>query len=435
VSLWVTPASYQNLSPWNTSLAQNQSQVAFALDALRGVNDLNPASSLPAGLKNNAQATWDFGLLFPRQPQNLPGIFNTLSGEVAADAKLLSFQMTNQFLDFMLDSSLNGRSNSPGALAFAAAAGEQTTAPETALDYAPAAIKAPRSLSFEQRWSVWGSGFGSALNASGDSAVGSASVRAGSYGGVGGADYRVSPDTLVGFAASGGGGSWNVAQGLGSGHSDVFQGGVHVSTHFGPAYLAAALSVANHWMTTDRVAFGGDHLQASFNAQSYGGRMEAGWRYAMPAVTVTPYVAGVIQRFSTPSYSETDLVGGGFALQYSPGTATEIRGEVGARLDSLFAINAGTSLVLHARGAWAYDKITDPGLAAMFEAALAPGALPGSGVGFTVNGAELPNSLALAAVGAELRFANNWSMLANFHGEFGSGSQSYWGNGTVRYRW
>lgn len=432
VNLWVTPASYQNLSPWNISLTRNQNQVAFALDALRGVNDLNPAASLPAGLKNNAQATSDFGKLFPQQPQNLPGIFNTLSGEVATDAKLVSFEMTNQFLNFMLDSSLNGRRGGAAALAFAPE--EQTTAPDASLSYA-AATKPPAPLTFEQRWSAWGSAFGQGLNASGDPAVGSSSVSARIYGAGGGVDYRWSPDTVTGFAIAGGSTNWSVAQGLGTGRSDVVEGGVYGSTHVGPAYLAGALSVANHWMTTDRVAFASDHLKAAFNAPSYGARVEAGWRYAMPGVTVAPYVAGVAQRFSTPSYSETDLFGGGFALRYNSSSATEIRGEVGARLDSRLAINDDVSLILRGRGAWAYQTVTNAGLLATFEAALAPGALPGSGVGFTVNGAVVPKSLALAAAGAELRFTNNWSLQADFRGEFGSGAQSYSGTGTVRYGW
>jgi fibronectin-binding autotransporter adhesin len=431
VNLWVTPASYQNLSPWNISLTQNQNQVAFALDALRGVNDLNPAASLSAGLKNNAQATWDFGKLFPQQPQNLPGIFNTLSGEVAADAKLVSFEMTNQFLNFMLDTSLNGRRSGADALAFAA---EEPSVPDAALGYA-ATTKARAPLTFDQRWTSWGSAFGGGVNASGDAAVGSSSVSSHIYGAGGGLDYHWRPDTVTGFAVAGGSTSWNVAQGLGAGRSDAFEGGIYGSTQFGPAYLAGALSAANHWMTTDRTAFASDHLKASFNAQSYGARVEAGWRYAMPGVAVTPYLAGTAQRFSTPTYSETDVTGGGFGLQYHSNSATEIRGEVGARLDSRLAVSDDATLILRARGAWAYQMVTNPGLVATFQAALAPGALPGSGVGFAVNGAVVPKSLGLASAGAELRFTNNWSLAADFRGELGSGSQAYSGTGTVRYGW
>ena len=363
VNLWVTPASYQNLTPWNTSLTQNQNQVAFALDALRGVNDLNLAASLPAGLKNNAQATWDFGKLFPQQPQNLPGVFNTLSGEVATDAKLVSFEMTNQFLNFMLDTSLNGA---------AAKSGWRPT-PRSVMQPRPGR---PRRLALN---SAGARGARHSAAASMRTATRQwarpASARA-STAPVAAWIIAGSPDTVTGFAFAGGATNWSVAQGLGTGRSDVFEGGVYGSTHFGPAYLAGALSAANHWMTTDRLAFAGDKLQAAFNAQSYGARVEAGWRYTTQWAAVTPYVAGVAQRFLTPTYSETDLVGGGFALRYNSGSATEIRGEIGARLNSRVAINDDVALILHGRGAWAYQSVTDPGLVATFEAALAPGALP-----------------------------------------------------------
>jgi uncharacterized protein with beta-barrel porin domain len=440
VNLWVTPASYQNLSPWGISLTQNQNQVAFALDALRGVNDLNPAASLPAGLKNNAMATWDFGKLFPQQPQNLPGAFNTLSGEVATDAKLTSFEMTNQFLDLMLDSSLNGRRGGGGALAFADVPEEQRPAPlaldDIALGYAAApAPQVPAPPTFDQRWNVWASAFGRGLNANGNTAVGSSSVSARVFGAASGVDYRWGPDTVTGFAFAGASNSWTVSQSLGTGRSDAFQGGVYGSTHVGPAYVAAALSVGNNWMKTDRMAFANDHLTSDFNAQSYGGRVEAGWRYAMPVAAVTPYVAGVAQRYSAPGYSETDLIGGGFGLQYASASATEIRGEVGARVDTRLAVSDDATLILHGRGAYAHQTVNNPGLIATFQAALAPGALPGSAVNFAVNGAVVPTSLALASAGVELKFNSNWSVAADFHGEFGSGSQSYAGTGTVRYGW
>jgi outer membrane autotransporter protein len=188
-------------------------------------------------------------------------------------------------------------------------------------------------------------------------------------------------------------------------------------------------------MATDRNALSNDHLQSSFNAQDYGGRVEAGWRYVMPWVTATPYVAGVAQRFSTPTYNENDLIGGGFGLQYAANTATEIRGEVGARLDTRLAVSSDATLILRGRGAYAYQTVNNPALLATFQAALAPGALSGAGVGFVVNGAVLPKNLALASAGAELRFASNWSLQADIRGEFGSGSVFYSGTGSVKYGW
>jgi hypothetical protein len=41
--------------------------------------------------------------------------------------------------------------------------------------------------------------------------------------------------------------------------------------------------------------------------------------------------------------------------------------------------------------------------------------------------------LALASAGAELRFANGWSLAAKFDGEFAGHAQTYAGTGTLRY--
>ena len=60
---------------------------------------------------------------------------------------------------------------------------------------------------------------------------------------------------MVGFALAGGGTNWSLSQGLGGGKSDAFQAGVYGATQSGPAYLAAAFAFANHWMSTDRLAF------------------------------------------------------------------------------------------------------------------------------------------------------------------------------------
>ena len=59
-------------------------------------------------------------------------------------------------------------------------------------------------------------------------------------------------------------------------------------------------------MSTDRfvTVAGTDHLTADFAAQSYGGRIETGYRFATALVEITPYAAAQVQSFRTPSYSE-----------------------------------------------------------------------------------------------------------------------------------
>jgi outer membrane autotransporter protein len=246
-------------------------------------------------------------------------------------------------------------------------------------------------------------------------------------GGAAGLDYRVAPGSIVGFALAGGGTGWSLAQGLGSGSSDAFQAGVYAKTHSGPFYLAGALAYTQHWMSTDRVAFAGDRLQAQFNAESFGGRAEAGYRIPNAIAAITPYAAVQAQNFHTPTYSETDITGGGSGLTYASRNATDTRSELGARFDRPILVNWNAVLALRARIAWAHDRISDPSLMPTFEA------LPGAS--FIVNGATPAKNSALTSAGAELRLINGVSLLAKFDGEFAAHSQTYAGTGTVRYVW
>ena len=102
-------------------------------------------------------------------------------------------------------------------------------------------------------------------------------------------------------------------------------------------------------MSTDRFAAFGDHLTADFKAQSFGGRVETGYRFGVPVVGVTPYAAVQAQSFRTPGYSEVDASGGGFGLSYNSRTGTDTRSELGSRFDHVAAFDRNAVLTL--RGA------------------------------------------------------------------------------------
>jgi uncharacterized protein with beta-barrel porin domain len=369
----------------------------------------------------------------------IPAAFFTLAangitqidGEVATGAERGAFKMMDQFLELMLDPFVDGRSGTGWPIGGGGASGfapyqQANFPPDIALAYAGVLKAPPKPAAFDQRWSAWGSSFGGTNKTNGDPLVGSNTVTARDYGFAGGMDYHFTRDTVLGFALAGGGTTWGMAQGLGGGRSDAFQAGVYGTTRSGPAYIAAAFALADHWMTTNRIALG-DQVTARFNGQSYGGRVEIGYRYAMlPTIGVTPYAALQAQSFHTPSYSETDLTGGGFGLTYSAKKATDTRSELGARFDNLTMFGA-MPLTLRARAAWAHDWVSDPALAAVFQA------LPGAS--FTVNGAASPKNSALATAGAELWLTPALSLAAKFNGEFAKGSQTYTGTGTMRYVW
>src|SRR5215469_4702012 len=81
----------------------------------------------------------------------------------------------------------------------------------------------------------------------------------------------------------------------------------------------------------------------------------------------------------------------------------------------------------YARLAWAHDWISDPTLAAVFQA------LPGAS--FLVNGATPAKNSALTSAGAEYRLANGVTLIGKFDGEFAAHFSTYAGTGTVRYTW
>src|SRR5262245_56911962 len=101
-------------------------------------------------------------------------------------------------------------------------------------------------------------------------------------------------------------------------------------------------------MSTDRFAVG-DHLTANFNAQSYGGRLESGYRFATIYGGITPYAAIQAQSFHTPGYTETDAIANGFALTFNGRDATDTMSELGARFDRVLAVYTNAVLALRAR--------------------------------------------------------------------------------------
>jgi autotransporter-associated beta strand protein len=394
------------------------------------VNQQNVANALNGFFNSGGALPPAFVNIFGLTGGNLANALTLLSGEAATGSQQVAFQLGNQFLGIMLDPFVDGRGSLAGAggPALGFAPEREEVSDDIALAYAKILKAPPKPVSFDQRWSVWGAGYGGSNRTTGDPAVvGSHDLAARAAGGAAGLDYRLAPGTVVGFALAGAGTNWDLAQGLGGGKSDAFQAGIYGATQWGASYLAAALAFTDHWMSTDRFAFAGDHLTASFNAQSFGGRVEGGYRVATFYGGLTPYAAIQAQSFHTPGYSENDLTAGGFALGYNSRNASDTRSELGARFDRLLLLTPEAALTMRARLAWAHDWISDPTLAALFQT------LPGAG--FVVNGATPAKNSALTSAGAELRLANGVALIGKFDGEFASHSSTYAGTGAVRYAW
>jgi autotransporter-associated beta strand protein len=420
-----TPPNY------SASLSYTPTDALLTLTAALGAgtgfnpNQQSVDNAIDAYFNNGGTLSPGFVNLFALTGPQLANAFAQIDGEDATGAEHGAFDLMDNFLGVMLDPFVGGRdSDGDGS------SGAQGSAPDHAAMFADAGVSdTPPKQMAPRRWTAWATGFGGTATSDGDATAGTNDVTTSTYGYAGGLDYHYSADTTFGFSLGGGGTNWNVSQGLGSGRSDALLAGIYGVTHDGPAYLAGALGFANNWFTTDRMAFAGDKLTASFTGQSYSARLEGGYRFAVPIdrnVGVTPYAALQAQDFHTPSYRETDVSGGGFALSYDAMNGTDTRGELGARFDDRTALGT-MPLILRAKLAWAHDETSNHALTASFSA------LPGSN--FTVKGAPIPRDSALTSVAAQLFLTPRWSLVAKFDSEFASGARLYAGTGTLRYSW
>ncbi|HYW63783.1 MAG TPA: autotransporter domain-containing protein, partial [Bradyrhizobium sp.] len=406
----------------------------------------NPAPNFGPGLNINQQNVANMLVNFFNTTGGIPLAFGSLtptgltiaSGELGTGIVQTAIKADDLFLNLLLDPMVAGRSggfaSAPQAQRFAEedealayAAKRKTPGEREAYAMATKApYLAPQPVS---RWSVWGGAYGGAAAIDGNAVVGSHDLNARVWGVVGGADYKVTPDALVGFALAGGGTNYSLSDALGNGRSDLFQAGVFGRQNIGAAYLSAALAYGWHDVTTNRTVAlpGGDVLQARFRAETFSGRFEGGYRFATPYAGITPYAAAQAISFHLPGYAEQVLGGAGtFALNYAGQTTTAARTELGLRSDRSFTMQDGI-FTLRGRAAWAHDYNNDRAVTAVFQT------LPGTS--FVVNGARANADAALVSAGAEMKWLSGFSLAATFEGEFSGNSTSYAGKGVAKYSW
>jgi autotransporter-associated beta strand protein len=400
----------------------------FAVDfgAIPGlnVNQRNVGTTLTNFFNANGGIPVSFATL-------TPGGLTQASGELATGSQQATFDAMNLFMGLLTDPFVAGRGAGPtpgGSAPIGYASTQNTSA---ARDAYAMFTKAPLAQTYDPRWSVWAAGYGGSQTTDGNATLGSNTATSSIYGTAVGADYRISPFTVAGFALAGGGTNFSVA-GSGSGHSDLFQAGAFIRHTIGQAYITAALAYGWQGITTDRTVTvaGTSQLRAQFDANAFSGRLEGGYRFVAPwvgGIGITPYAAAQFTTFDLPAYAEQAVVGSNaFALSYNAKDVTDTRSELGIRTDKSWAMIDGI-FTLRGRVAWAHDYDPDRSIAATFQT------LPGAS--FVVNGAAQASDSALVTASVEKKWLNGWSAAATFEGEFSDVTRSYAGKGVVRYVW
>ncbi|KJC36633.1 autotransporter [Bradyrhizobium sp. LTSP885] len=420
-------------------------QTSLSYDTNNAYLNIKLLFNPPGGLNVNQQNVANAITGFFNATGSVPATFASLnaagltiaSGELGTGVIQSSINADSQFLNLLLDPTIAGRGAgfaAPGSASHFADDGDAYAdrRPATASERDAYAMATKAPLFAQQplnRWSVWAAGYGGSAKTDGNAVVGSQDTTSQVWGVAAGADYKLSPDTLIGFALGGGGTNYSLANGLGNGSADLFQAGVYGRHNIGAAYLSAALAYGWHDVTTNRTVTlaGFDQLRGRFRAETFSARFEGGYRFATPLVGITPYAAAQVISFHLPSYAETAVIGTPmFALNYAGQTTTAARTELGLRTDKSYALQ-DAMLTLRGRAAWAHDYDNANSVTAIFQS------LPGAS--FVVNGARPNPDAALVSAGAELKWLSGFSLAATFEGEFSGNVTSYGGKGVAKYSW
>ncbi|MDO9414384.1 MAG: autotransporter domain-containing protein [Pseudolabrys sp.] len=431
---------FAGLNVSGSSIAPGARNPHLTYDANNVLLVLDPSTiQLPAGTSGNQTGVAGAINTFVESGGAPPATFDALlnmtdaqlinalgqaSGQPGASTAQAGIGGAGQFANAIIDGAFSD-SGPDGAIGYAA---ERSVSREANDAYA-AVTPRDRVATFDARWNVWASVYGGNSRVAGDATAGTSTTTSRIFGTAVGATYRATPNTQAGFALGGAGTHFDLDGGFGGGKADVFNAAVYARHNFGAAYVAGLLGYSWQDTTTDRTVTiaGTDQLRATFKAQALTARLESGWRYATPAVGITPYAALQSTAFYLPSYGETVVSGTGtFALNYASQTVTATRGEVGAKFDKAMLVQNGV-FTLKAKAAWAKDWNTDRAATATFRA------LPGAT--FNVNGAQPSANAALLSLGAEMKWHNGWSLAGSFDGEFSQTTAAYAGKGSVKYAW
>jgi len=267
----------------------------------------------------------------------------------------------------------------------------------------------------EAHWNVWAAGFGGSQITAGNSVPGATTSSV--SGTVVGADYALTQQTTAGFALAGGGTSFS--SNLGAGRSDLFQAGAFIRHTVKDAYVTAALAYG--WQDVTALT-GLDQFQAEAQANAYSGRIETGYRFALPWLAIAPYAAGQFTDIDLPAPA-AQAYPGPFPAVAGPTSATGTRSELGFHTDRSLS-SRDAALTLRGRLAWAHDLNPDR----------TPATLLQTRTGALIGIAQAPDS-ALAIASAELKWLNSFLASVSFQGEFSTTTQSYTGRAFVRYVW
>jgi uncharacterized protein YhjY with autotransporter beta-barrel domain len=276
-----------------------------------------------------------------------------------------------------------------------------------------------------RRWRVWAAGLGGSSSLDGDRGSGTLDTDVGGV--AGGLDYRFNSTALVGIAGGYTDSNFSVNELRTNGTTEGAHVGIYGVKSFGRFYLAGTAEYAGFDNETDRTIdwVVDERARGSFDSNSFGGRVEAGWRRPFGRHFVTPFVGMDAYELDLDGFTETSqrLNGapGLLGLTFESESVMSVTSSVGLQFDTTYALANDRWLTPFVRVAWVHEY--DPDRIARSFLTNAPAA------SFLVDGASAAENVARVNAGLRLDLSERIALWGFFEGEFGDGSQSSAGVG------
>ena len=207
--------------------------------------------------------------------------------------------------------------------------------------------------------------------------------------------------------------------------------GAHVGLYgvktFGRIYLAGTAEYAHFENETDRVIdfVVDERATGKFNSDSFGGRLEAGWRRYWGRYVVTPFVGVDAYELNSDGFTENSLnLNGGagiLGLTFASDSTTSVTSSVGLQFDTQYALAYDRVLTPFVRVAWVHEYDPNRSLRSFLTASPL--------ASFAVDGASAAGDVARVDAGLKLDLSERIALFGFFEGQFGDRAQSYAGVG------
>lgn len=400
-------------------------------------NEASVATVLSNFVANGGVLPIEIAILAAVQtPDELAASLSQLVGEVSTGVAPMGLQSMDAFLDTVIRSSRNPRTQVAPKRDQEVPIGlvpDRTNEVSTAKYDRPEAVVATQTLAYAapvavpaQPWDVWFAGYGSRHVTDSDADRSWQELSANNSGIAAGLNFSPNSSSNFGIALS-----WNKADfaldnSFGTGTSDTVYVALRGRTSSDHGYVEGALAYGRSDIATDRTVTiaGPDRLVGETTANSLAAHVEAGYHMAR----FTPFVGLRAKSITTQAYSETAISGSSsYALRYDEATNTSLRTELGIAMNWPTDGAASGTPEFGLRAAWAHELASNEPNTRSFVTV--------PGVTFPVSSAPQNRDSFILESSVGISADNGLYLEGAINAEYSSNSKDVGGSLTVGYRW